>query len=81
MAVTTNVEFKLLYEDDTTSTINIGPISNEGGESILTMKSKIIAFMDNFNSDTALLSLSQYGNKWAGFDSVKIVTTDKNVIF
>lgn len=82
MAVTTTVNFNLLFEDDTTKTLSLGPLDPDNAEETLaSLKNKIIAFENDFNSDTANLMISKYGNEWAGFESVKIVTTDKTVIF
>lgn len=81
MARTTQVEFNLLYEDDTTSKINVGPIAPNAA-SLTSLKSNLINFLNNeFNSETAKLTVSKYGNDWAGFESVKLVMTDKNILF
>ena len=82
MSTTTAVDFNLLFEDDTTKTLSIGPLDPTNAATTLSsLKAKIMAFEAGFNSDTAKLMTSKYGNDWAGFESVKIITTTKNIIF
>lgn len=80
MAATATVNFNLIFEDDTTKTLSFGPI-NPSAVSLNYLKAYVQQFEYTFTSDTAKLMTSKYGNDWAGFESVKIVTTDKKIIF
>lgn len=81
MAATSKVEFTLKYTDGTTNKLTIGSFA-ANSSALNNIKSNVIDFLQNdFTSDTASLTLSKYNNEWSGFESVKIITTDKNVIF
>lgn len=85
MAAKGTIEYTLLFEDDTTQKISVGPYD---GNLILSeeftdgLKSNIINFVtNNFDSDTARSAVSKYGANWAGFSKVQAIYEDKTVLF
>ena len=77
---TAEVKYTMGFADDTTQDITIGPFaSNYNGFPYA--KDKIIEFNANFNSDTAKLLTSKYGNEWTGVNRARIITTNITTYF
>lgn len=77
---TSEVIYTNTFEDDTTQDITIGPFAtNNAG--LARIKSNVIAFNQAFNSDTATLMTSKYGNEWTGISRARIVTTNVTTYF
>lgn len=81
---TARVEYTLLFEDDTTQKLSIGPYDPQlmTNANIATIKSNVKNFLNNgLTSDTSKLLVSKYGNKWAGFNKVQVILEDTTVYF
>ncbi len=78
-----DVKYTLGFADDTYQDITIGPFNSATFNSDVgpTMKSKIMEFNANFDSDTATRAVSKYGNKWVGITKAQIITTNITTYF
>lgn len=85
MAKSARIEYTLLYEDDTTQKLSVGPYNYNylmQNSNIATIKTNIQTFLnDSFDSDVSRAAVSKYGANWAGFSKVQIIGEDQTVYF
>lgn len=81
MATTSTIDFTLLFEDDTTGTISLGPFaSNNSG--LYSLKTNLQDFINNqFTEEIKNSMVSKYGAKWVGFNRVRVTTSQITTIF
>lgn len=80
-----NIEYTLLFEDDTTQKLTVGPYDPDYMEqtsNIRAIKSNIKSFLDTgLDSDVKKTVVSKYGADWAGFNKVQIIISSRDILF
>lgn len=73
---TSEVKYTIAFEDGTEQSLTVGPFAPDA-VGLQVIKANIQEFNANFDSDTAALMVSKYGNKWiGGIKKAQIITTD-----
>lgn len=78
------VEYTLLFEDDTTQKLSVGPYNGDDLTEVKVegLKTNIKNFLNNnFTSDVSRALVSKYGANWADISAAKITLTQKTVLF
>lgn len=74
--MTSEVKYTVGFEDGTEQVLTIGPFT-PSAMGLQMLKANIMEFNANFDSDTAALMTSKYGNKWTGgIKKAQVITTD-----
>lgn len=84
MAYTGTLEYTLLFEDDTTQKISIGPYDGDkmSTDVLATTKANIKDFLNNnFTSDVSRALVSKYGANWADISAARLSLVQKTVLF